>query len=393
MSRNPDVYAAMTRKRPKFLAASICRLTAGLFCFVLTLFTAVECFTQTAPQVLTSPTPETPLKTPAKQSAPKSFAAKSGLTRWFDLNTLSVATRYHFIKNANRTTAADNDQYQFIAKGKFKFDAAGRYSIFAGIQTGTSFTSGWENSGWGTGRHQTNIYVKQLYFEAKPVNRLSIQFGGIGINNGVNSEATGYDNDAYIMGERVTLKYPKQLYFDEISLTNAHLGDLTQPNVFRRFTRLNESNYHQFLFVKNLNKRISLSGDYTFESGMDTLRQAVLIKASETRLFDSILFENYERLDPNAGYGFNLQGDKKIGKRLTLTGGVIRIDRSILNGDKFPRGNRLHLTGVYNLSREFSITAWIVEGIGPIPGNIPRTRIDVILNYNILQTLRRAHIF
>jgi hypothetical protein len=376
-----------TAARPKL------RFARATFCISFLLLAASGALPQTAPAVVASPTPEASLKTFAKPPAPASFVAKHGISRWFDLEALSAATRYHFIKNANDVTAAKNDQLQFVAKGRFKFDKKGRYSIFAGLQTGPSFTGGWNNSGWGTGRQQTNIFVKQLYFEAKPVRGLSVQIGGIGINNGTNTEATGYDNDAYIMGERISLKFPQKLFFDEISLTNAHIGELTRPSVFRRFKRLDESNYHQFLFVKNLGKRISFSADYTFEAGTDTLRQAVRVKVPETRIFDNVLFENYERLGPDAGCGFNFLGDKKIGKRLTLTGGFVRIDRPMLNGDKYPRGNRLHLAGVYNLSKEFSVTAWIVQGVGPLPGSAARTRVDVIFNYNILQTLRRAHIF
>ena len=284
---------------------------------------------------------------------------------------MSLATRYNFIENADRTKAANNDQYQFVAKGRFKFDAKGRYSVYAGMQTGQSFTSGWDNSEWGTGRRQTGIPVKQLYFEAKPTNRVGMQFGGIAINNGVNSEITGYDNDGYITGERLSLKYPKKLYFDEIHITSANLGSLNRPSVFRRFKLLDTQNYHQLLVIKNLNKRISFSADYTFESGMDTLRQAVRAKVPETRFLDNILFENYQRLDPSRLW-IQLQGDKKFFKRLTLTGGFADIDRPMLNGDRFPPGNRFHLTGVYTLSPEFSLTAWVIEGVGPLPHNAVR---------------------
>ena len=236
---------------------------------------------QTAPSP--SPTPEASLKNPAKPAAKKSFAVKHGVSRWFDLDALSLATRYNFIENADRTKAANNDQYQFIAKGRFKFDSQGHYSVYAGMQTGQSFTSGWDNSEWGTGRRQTGIPVKQLYFEAKPTDRVGMQFGGLAINNGVNSETTGYDNDGYITGERLSLRYPKKLYFDEIHITSANLGSLNRPSVFRRFKLLDTQNYHQLLVIKNLNKRISFSADYTFESGMDTLRQAVRAKVPETR--------------------------------------------------------------------------------------------------------------
>lgn len=339
-----------------------------------------------------SPTPEASLKTPS-QPAKRSFAAERGVSRWFDLEALSIAARYHFIKNSNEVTAANNNQFQFVAKGRFKFDPKGRYSVVAGVQTGPTFNGGWNNTGWGTGRGQANLFVKQLYFEAKPAKGVTVQVGGIGINNGVNSEITGYDNDGYIMGERLSLKLPQKLYFDEISITFANIGDLNRPNVFRRFKHFDTQNYHQFLVAKNFNKRISFSADYTSEAGADTLRQAVRVRVPETKVLDAVLFENYQRLSAGRGYGFNLQGEKKLFNRLALTGGFARIDRQMLNADRFPRGNRFHLAGVYTISPEFSVTAWVIEGVGPLPGNSVRTRADVILNFNILAALKRARVF
>ena len=314
--------------------------------------------------------------------------------RWIDIDTFSIQTRYRFVKNANGRTGTNQQQWQFMLHGRFKFDRKGRYSVVGSLATGNTLTGGWNNTGWGTGDLQTNLFPKQLYLDAKPVKSVEIQIGGIGVNNGENTEITGYDNDTYITGERVVVRAPKNLYFDEISLTNAYLGDVTHPSVFRRLKHLDRSNYHQLLVRKQVNKRIGFSADYTFESGIDTLRQAIHIKVPETRVLDNLHFEDYERIDPNAGYGFAVTGDKKVTPKLTLTGGFVKISHAMFNGDRYPRGERLYLIVAYKLTRKLTISPVIIQAVGPLPSpSSPRTRFEIIAGYNVLEMLHRLKIY
>lgn len=316
------------------------------------------------------------------------------LHRWFDVSAFSVATRYRYVDAANGNTVFNHQQWQLNARGRFKFDRKGMYSAGFLFETGNSVTGGWNNTGWGTGDLMTNVYLKQLYFDAKPVKPIEIQVGGIGVNNGENTEITGYDNDVYLMGERVVIRAPKQIYFDEVSLTNAFFGDTTTPNVFRRFRRMGESNYHQFLVRKQATKRVGFSADYTFETGIDRLRQAVKVKVPELKIVDSLLYENYEQLDPNAGYGFALTGEKKVNKHLTLNGGFVKISHSMFNGDRFPRGERLYLNVPYKITRELTINPVIIQAVGPLATpQTHKTRFELILNYNILEALHHYRVY
>ena len=142
-----------------------------------------------------------------------------------------------------------------------------------------------------------------------------------------------------------------------------------------------------------MNKRVGFSADYTFDSGTDTLRQAERVKAPEMRVLDSILFENYQILDGPGSYGFDIAGEKKIADKLTIVAGFAHIDARLLNGDRFPQGNRLHLTSTYKLSPEFSINAALTQGVGPIIPTLPRTRFDLVFSYNILESLKRTKLF
>ncbi|MEO6656451.1 MAG: hypothetical protein ABIO36_10255 [Pyrinomonadaceae bacterium] len=339
-----------------------------------------------------SPNPSAQIRPDADTKA-AGTSSKDKIKRWFEFDQLSAATRYHFIENDNNNKAANNVQYQFAAKFRFKFDAKGKYSVAATLATGPSFTTSWNASGWGTGKTQKNLNFKQLYFNAKPAKAVEFQIGGLYVNYGESTEVTTYDNDGYIVGERVQIRFPQKLYFDEISVTHGRLADPVMPNVFNRFKRFGKQNYHQFLVRKQINKWVGFSADYTFESGIDTFHQAVKFKLPKTQIIDTLIFENYERTDPDRNYGFNIFGEKKLNKIFTLSGGFANIHIKALNADRFPPGKRIYFSAIAKLTPEFSVTTQFTQGVGFIAPTIARTRLDIAFNYNILETLRRSKYF
>ena len=335
---------------------------------------------------------QSPSPTPLKDSD-RSATRKDKIARWFEIEQLSAATRYHYIENDNLVKATNNNQYQFIGKFRFKFDKKGKYSIDTNLATGSAFTTFWNATGIGTGSYQKDLNLRQLYLDAKPNKKIQVQFGGIYINYGDVTEAITYDNDSYITGARIQIRDPKDLYFDEISATTATMADLNRPDIFHRLRNLDVQNYHQFLVRKQFTKRVGVTADYTFESGIDTFHQAVKIKLAPKHFIDTFLFENYERVAPDNSYGFNVFGEKKLNKVFTASGGFADIHINALNADRFPPGKRFYFTGQAKLSPEFSLTMQLTRGVGPILPTLPRNRIDIILNYNILETLKRTKLF
>jgi hypothetical protein len=336
-----------------------------------------------------SPTPNSSAK---DQKKPDTVIGKD-IKRWFDIDVFSLATRYRYIRANNGSTLANQQQWQLQFRPRFKFDKKGDYSVFASVSTGNIFTTTWNNTGVGTGRHQTNLFVKHLYFDAKPSKKVELQFGGIDLNRGESTEVTTYDNDGYLTGERLVVRHPKALFFDEISLTNAYLGDTTKPSIFGRLHRLNEANYHQFLLRKQATKEIGLSADYTFWNGADILHQA--IKAKPKGFFlTTMLFDAYERVSTPTGSGFNAFGERVINKYITVNGGFARIDRLlVLNADKFPPGKRAYASVSFRPNKEFSIAPFIAEGIGHLDRpSTHRTRFEIVFSWNVLESLRKHNI-
>lgn len=264
-----------------------------------------------------------------------------------------------------------------------------------------------------------NLFVRQLYFQAKPIKGLEFQYGSLPINKGVNSEATSYDDDGYVMGGRVSLKRPKQFFFDELSATYAYFGEIFTPNFFRRTERFKQSNYHQFLVRKKLfNGKVDVSADYTFQDGSDTMREGVVVEVKKSKIFDVLRFESYQRIGDNvvfgktfkSGNGFYASAEKTIADRLTLNGGISSIDRQYtvygeyttkgldfygfaLNGDQTGVGKRFIGKANYKLAKDLSISMLYSHAFANDSEGIRyywnKTHFNVAVTYDVLKAVKR----
>jgi hypothetical protein len=344
--------------------------------------------------------PNTPLTDPGNDAQKTASDAKaqppSPVSRWLELQSANLITRYRYIDTSTGIVTSNQQQHQENLRARLKFDARGKYSLVAGLGTGSAFTSGYNNTGWNAGsitvQGSAMVYLKQLYLSAAPIKGVELQFGGILPLRGEVTEITSYDNDAYITGERLSLKRPKDLLFDEISVTYAYLGDLTSPGMNKRFRRLDESNYHQFLVAKKIGERTTLSFDYTFHGGVETLRQGLRIVTKEFRVIDSVRFENYQRVDYRPDYGYALYAEKALNKKVTAGGGMADIDQNFnpLNGDRFFRGKRLFGNITWTIFPELNLVVFLNRAVGNDYFLANRTRFDVVLTYNVFRALQRS---
>ena len=314
-------------------------------------------------------------------------------SRWLDLQAVSVGTQYLFIKNGLGVNTANVLQYQIAARGRFKFDAKGNYSINAGLYTGTNFIAGFNNSGLGTGKARSNLYVKHLYLRALPVHGVEVQYGGLDIWHDESTDITGYAYNGYIVGERLSIKRPRELFFDDISVAFGEVADLNVPNVFRRLHRITRSNFHRFMLKKDIGERAWVSADYAFQSGAQTWREAIRIRVTELRAIDTFHAEVYEISRPGSGYGFAGYGEKSVSPKFIVGGGYADIDRLILNSDRYGVGKRLFLTTKIPVNEAFSVLVFATQAINHASLNAPQQRIDIGLYYNVLHLLRKTRLF
>jgi hypothetical protein len=227
------------------------------------------------------------------------------------------------------------------------------------------------------------------------VKSVEVQYGGFGVMRGESSGITSYGGSIYLVGQRVILRKPKKLFFDEVAVTYAYLGDYNKPNVFKRLHRLNESNYHQFLVSKQMGKRAVVSADYTFQSGAETMREAIRVNVKELRVIDWVRFETYQRMDVNRDSGFAVYGEKAITKRFTMSGGFASIDRKYggLNADNFDIGKRVYMTTGFALTPELTLNTFLSHAVSNDFAVSNKTRFDLAVTFDILKALRRIKNF
>ena len=348
-----------------------------------------------------------------------------GLDRWLDLTSFDYGNRYRSVFASSGAHGFSQGQQKLAATGKFKFDAEGKYGIGFHLSSGRyfnwayadyigggqhdfvnkleanssplalfilgqpgSFPTGFFNSGGG------QVYLRELYLTAEPIKGVEAQFGGLGIEHGVNTEATSYDDDGYMVGERIIVKRPKQLFLSEIVYTNGYLGDMYTPNFFARGKDLAKSNYQQILGRKDFGKRLAVSADYTvttpegFSTKLNTTREAVYADTHETRVVGSVRFEAYQRLTTintvangatqsftfAGANGYALTLTRSIRKRFSVDVGLANIDNRYFvylgqntvasiyslstNGDQFSQGERYFVRPTIPLTRYMSLTGY-----------------------------------
>ncbi len=328
------------------------------------------------------------------EQAGRSHAPTIGATiqRWFDLQVASVMARYRYVETDRHVVTSRQLQDSIGLKGRFRLDAHGYYTVNLGVGTGASFTSGWNNTGLGAKADRvTNLYLKQLFAVAAPVNGFQFSVGGLAFVRGESTELTTYDNDGYLVGERITVTHPV-FYFNEITCTNAYLGDTTTPNVFARYHRLGEPNYRQLLVSKQVVPWLMLSGDYTRLSGVGTVRAAMTAKTRRLRVVDLIQYEQYRRGGVDAAVGFGVFGEKAIRRRATARLGYADIDGNYggLNADRFNSGRRWYAQGDFVVTRDLSGTVFVSRAFRNAFPVASATRVDVVVTYNVMGPLRRA---
>jgi hypothetical protein len=359
-------------------------------------------------------------------------------SRWLDLETLSNSERYRNAYAVGGVHVFDNAQQRSLIVGKIKLDSEGRYEIGFRASSGRYFN--WAYSSY-TGEsflsratapdfltslltvpeqfalYQAELadpaglafltsslnskggqfYMRELYLSATPVKQVTVEFGSFGFERGLSTEITTFDEDGYLSGERIRFRDSRHLFFDEVGFTNAFFGDLGTPNLFDRGSSLKKFNYRQVFAKKQLNTRVGFSGEYTWQTGIDTLREAVVVRAKESRIVDSVRFEAYERLNAaifpgvaqspigpiaplslQGASGFAVAAEKKLGK---LSGdiGYASIDKNYsaysqyrllavagfpLNGDAYGQGNRPFVHASYKIAPGVTAFGFYTHEVG-----------------------------
>jgi hypothetical protein len=337
---------------------------------------------------------------PVAAQTPAEAASAPPIRRWLDVQNLHLSSRFRWVESNTGQITSSTLQWQPNIRARFLIDPEAKYSVHVGAFSGNQFVSSWNNTGGGAGAFASDFNVKQLFVSAAPIRALEFQAGGLYMLRGENTEITTYDNDAYIVGERVLVTRP-QGWFAQFAATIGHIGDYRTPNVFERFDSMDDINYGQILLSARATDRINFSADYTYEDSRDLLREGVTVRLPEKMLpLTAIKAEAYQRLSEVTGEGFNVAGDLRITRALTITAGVTHIDQNYLipgymspNADRYERGTRVYSFGAYAIARELSVGYFVGEAFN-IDFDIPNEhRWEILVTFNPTALLKAKGIF
>jgi hypothetical protein len=371
--------------------------------------------------------------------------AKPLLNRWVELSNFSHAERYRNAAESTGWHLFEDGQQRSILAGRVKLDNQARYTVNFRASSGIYFnwafadyagdgitTRGKEPGAFALyspteligvlgavaadpgdfaafeASHSTgwSFYLRELYISASPIKQVTVEFGSLGIERGVSTEITTFDDDGYISGERVRIRDPKHLFFDQIGFTSAFFGDIYTPNLFDRGSSFKTSNYRQFFLDKGLGKRIATSGEYTWQNGTDTLREAASVAIPEVKVVDKVRVELYQRVNvitfegisPAAGSGFavaaekgyrDLKGDAGYASVDTNYAGTYGAERLgvasafALNGDAYGVGKRVFVHGSYKVNSVVTAFGYYTHAVGPRVLNLNQQGLNAGLNFDL----------
>lgn len=315
--------------------------------------------------------------------------------RWLDWQAGALDARYRVIENSREVVTTNQVQWRETARLGFLLDRQHRYSVQTLAGTGTTFNGSWDPLGPGTGEGSWSPNVRQLYLSATPAHGAAFELGGLGLLRGEGTEITTWDNDGFMTGERATLRRPRELFLDEISVTAGFLGDVTTPNVFRRFDRLDDHNYTQVLAAKRIAPGLGASADWTSFDGVSTIREALRITTKSRAPIDALRLELYQRVEGTRGNGFALSAERAVSAAVAVSGGYSDIDEHYggLNADRFGIGRRVFTEVRYAVLPTLTVSAFYGVAVNT-PFAIPnRQRFDVVGSWNLLAAAQRAGIW
>jgi hypothetical protein len=187
------------------------------------------------------------------------------------------------------------------------------------------------------------------------------------------------------------VRRPREVFFETITVNVGYVGYLDTPFVFDRTGAFSRQNYWQLLASKQVLPGLTLSTDYSVIGDDGVLRQAATWRV-DRRLVDTAAGEYAVRLRGGSHQtAFAFSGGKQVAG-VTVQAGYANVDPvfGVLNGDAYGPGNRVFATGSFPLPLDLSASWLVQKEISPPVTSSNDVRVDLILTWNVLKTLRRA---
>jgi hypothetical protein len=325
------------------------------------------------------------------------FAQDSTKPLHFEIPQADVSTRYRYIDNNAGMVTSDDLQYRFI--GRFRLDVRRTGTYFGSrVETGSSFGSGWSNTGIGRSESEWTLNAKTFFIGQRLTEHVVVEVGAMDFEQGAGSEATYADFDAYTEGYRLKLsKLSGRFSPSRVTVTFGYVGDFNTVNSFARLHRLGEINYAQFLAEKKFNKTVVASAEFDRLRGINLFRTATKLTLPTTWLVNDAQLETVVRMNDGAtaGYAIQIVKSKNRFGRINpgiyyshLPAGVYQVgtQQALINGDVYGTGKRIGFTTRYQFTKSFDISTLVTRKLDSDPGF--RWRAQIVARYQLAPLLK-----
>jgi hypothetical protein len=292
---------------------------------------------------------------------------------------------------------SDDLQYRFI--GRFRLNVHKTRTYFGSrVETGSSFGSGWSNTGIGRSQSEWTLNAKTFFVGQHLGKGAEVEVGAMDFEQGAGSEATYADFDAYTEGYRFRVHdLGGRFAPSKITATVGFVGDFNTVNSFARLHRLGEVNYFQFLAEKKLSNAVLTSAEYDRLRGIDLFRAATKLTLPAAWWINDAQVETVARMNDGATAGWAIQLIKSKNRLGSfnpgiyyshLPTGVYRVGtgQALLNGDVYGIGKRIGLTTKYQVTKAFDVSTLVTRNLDNSSGF--RWRAQVVARYQLAPLLK-----
>ncbi len=222
-----------------------------------------------------------------------------GKPKLFDVkvNDAQVAFRYRFQQGDSGAATWNSIQDKVLLDITMKF-YGDRVKINMQGMTGSGFDGSWANPGVGPQDANFPFNLRRLSLSLGVATGVEVTAGSMAPEYGAGSEDSYLDNDGYIMGYRAKAKIEN----GELVVTGGFVGDFKEPNVFKRFDRMDDFNFVQAVYTRAIGEVIRASVEYDHIDKGDYARAAIKIDLGQwTNLLDSVVFEDMVGMSSDQG--------------------------------------------------------------------------------------------
>ncbi len=316
----------------------------------------------------------------------------------FEVPQADIYARYRYIDNTSGVVTSDDLQYRFTGRLKLNLRKTGTY-VSSRIETGSSISSSWSNTGLGKSPAEWVLNVKTLFVGQRVGKKAEVEVGSMDFEYGAGTEALYADLDSYTEGYRVRVHdLEGKLMPSKVVMHFGYIGDFNKVNTFGRMHRLGEINYVQVLAEKKLGKQTTASAGFDRLRGLNLIRTSAKVTLPDPLLVNDLRIETVARLNDSATAGWALHLVKTKNRLGSfnpgiyyshLPTGVYRVGtaQALLNGDVYGTGKRIGVTAKHQVTKAFDVSALITRKLESDPGF--RWRAQIVGRYQLADLLKR----